>query len=372
MDGLIYLSVVFEGAIILACLIFIALLVSTKLLPAKVNKNGVMLFLTLLFISLFYLLINMQWFEIAKPLIWLFVPSTITLSLFFYRFNSIWLNHSLSADRILTLIPVFIFLLAVVLETLNYFYPTSISVQSARIEFTERTLRFLFPLYSGVLIALNYYKIKFAERNNKEQYADRQLVNLNWSIVSLGFFTLFYLGMIFSELTTPFISELVFNISILTLTLYLGYYQIKVIARYLRGTKEPQEAIDQALERPKSEPEDEKLNGLFNELDTIINDEQLYLKTDLTIHELGVRMELNSKYLSQAINHQGDLNFNKYINQKRIDHARQLIHDENYQNYSLEGIATESGFRSKSTFNTTFKSLVGCTPSDFKKRGLNE
>ena len=45
--------------------------------------------------------------------------------------------------------------------------------------------------------------------------------------------------------------------------------------------------------------------------------------------------------------------------------------DDDYKNYSLEGIAQESGFKSKSTFNTLFKKMNGITPSEYRKKGLS-
>jgi AraC-like DNA-binding protein len=309
-----------------------------------------------------------HWFQIATPLVWLFVPSTITLGLFFYRFNTIWLNKRIHIDRFLWIVPVLVLLVAVAIEISHVALPENLSIQSWRISFTEKTLRFLFPLFSGLLIILNFYKIRIAEKANRDAYTQRYLVNLNWCKLSLAFYTLFYFGVIISELSGPFVSEIIFNVSIFTLTFYLGYYQIKIIAQYLEDTKVIyNNASSESSQKPKSKFSSSELNDIFQKVEELITTEHLYLKPDLTIHELGIRLELNSKYLSQAINNQEDLNFNKYINKKRIAHAQELILDKSYKKYSIEGIAQESGFRSKSTFNTTFKSLVGLTPSEFKK-----
>ena len=372
MDKFLFTSVVFEVAIILACLIFTVLLISTKILTKRVSRNGVMLFLNILFIAGFYLLINMQWFEIAKPLIWLFVPATISISLFFYRFNTLWMKYQMKLDRFLGIVPIGILVIALALELLNYIVEDE-TAQLLRFSFTENTLRYLFTLYAGLLIGLNFYKIHLAERKNRQTYSEHHLVNLNWSRISLVFYFLFYAGMILSELSAPLISELIFNVSILMLTLYLGYYQIKVIARYLSSTNQPIGSVKiNPIQSPNALPDVDKLTVLFERIDSLIHDEKLHLKTDLTIHELGVRLKMNSKYLSQAINHQDGLNFNKYINQKRIEQSKVLLFDDNYNKYSLEGIAQESGFRSKSTFNTTFKSITGVTPSEYRKKGSQD
>ena len=282
------------------------------------------------------------------------------------------MNHNLKIDRFIGIVPIIILLIAIILEVLIYSNTKNESLQQLRISFTENSLRFMFTIYGGLLIALNFFKIQFSERKNRETYSEYHMANLNWSRVSLLFYFLFYIGMIISELSTSFISELIFNISILALTLYLGYYQIKVISRYLLSSNQSIEQEKAKALIPSSATLDEdKLSSLFQKLDSIVDDEKLYLKTDLTIHELGVRFNLNSKYLSQAINRQDDLNFNKFINQKRIEHSKVLLLDDRYSKFSIEGIAQESGFRSKSTFNTTFKLETGITPSEFRKKATN-
>ena len=368
MDKIHYVSVIFEVAIALACSIFIVLLLVTRILPKQVTRFGVLLFLNLCFIALFYLLINMGWTTLAIPLLWLFVPSTITVGLFFYRFNTKWLEYEFKIDKYLNLAPILILIIAATIETLNYTSPEIELIHSIRVGFTRYTLSLLFPLYSGILIVLNFLKLRRAEKLNQEVYASNDIVNLNWSRISLGFYLIFYIGLILSELVNPFVSELIFNISILTLVMYLGYYQINTISRYLNLTQNRIKNSNVDISsKEKRLVNDSKSNELFTSLNNLVESEKLYLKFDISIHELGERLDLNSKYLSQAINSQDGLNFNRFINSKRIRHASELIQNEKYNNYSLEGISKESGFRSKSTFNTTFKGIMGCTPSEYKK-----
>lgn len=367
MESIYYVSVIFEVAIALACAIFIVLLLVTRILPKQVTRYGVLLFLNLSFIALFYLLINIDWITVAIPLLWLFVPSTITVGLFFYHFNTKWLEHKFTVDKYLSVLPIVILTAAATIETLNYTSPNNETISTIRIGFTTYTLSLLFPLYSGLLILLNFFKLQKAEKLNRKAYATNHLVNLNWSRISLGFYLIFYLGIILSELVNPVISEIIFNISILMLVMYLGYYQINVISRYLNITQDHIHNRNKEEVQEKTRVDDSKSNELFTAIDDLVESEKLYLKFDVSIHELGERLEMNSKYLSQAINSRDGLNFNRFINAKRIRYASNLIRDEEYHNYSFEGIAKESGFRSKSTFNTTFKGIMGCTPSEYKK-----
>ena len=123
MEGIYIVSAVFESAIILACVIFSVLLIVTRLLPDRVARNGILLFINIAFIAIFYLFINVGWTHIAIPIVWLFVPASITIGLFFYRFNTVWLNQEMKVDRILLFIPALVLLGAGILEILNYAYP---------------------------------------------------------------------------------------------------------------------------------------------------------------------------------------------------------------------------------------------------------
>lgn len=61
-------------------------------------------------------------------------------------------------------------------------------------------------------------------------------------------------------------------------------------------------------------------------------------------------------------------NFNEYINTFRL-HAFKIIalHPAN-QHITLLGLAYESGFNSKTVFNTCFKKMEGLTPSAWVRR----
>lgn len=373
MTDILYFSVGVEAVIIFSCLIFIFLLMATEILPGKVFRFGLLLFLNLLFIALFYLFINLNWVNLALPLIWLFVPSIITVGLFFYRFNTDWLGVRSPVDRYMNLIPWVILISAGSLEILNLLIPKDPGILDFRVMYTESVMLYIFPLYNGAMIIMNWIKLKKAERINRDSFSSDEVVNLNWSRISLLFFGLFYVGMILSEIVDETVSEVLFNSTLLLLTLYLGYFQIKTIARYVKITQirknetDPETVSEREIVR-ENEQDTARLNKLFSELNELIDAERLYLKEDLTLYELGQRMALNPKYLSQAINFQDDLNFNKFINQKRIRHAAEMIRNTSYDGLSLEGIAMESGFRSKSTFNTAFKTEMGCTPSEYKKR----
>jgi AraC-like DNA-binding protein len=50
-----------------------------------------------------------------------------------------------------------------------------------------------------------------------------------------------------------------------------------------------------------------------------------------------------------------------------VDEAKRLLLDPSYNRFNIQGIAFESGFKSKATFYAVFKQIVGMTPKQYKQ-----
>ena len=81
-------------------------------------------------------------------------------------------------------------------------------------------------------------------------------------------------------------------------------------------------------------------------------------------------MGVNQTHVSRVINEGFEKNFFDYVNGYRVREFIDLASSEEYANYTLLGIAFEVGFRTKSTFNKSFKKETGRTPREYlKKKG---
>jgi AraC-like DNA-binding protein len=112
---------------------------------------------------------------------------------------------------------------------------------------------------------------------------------------------------------------------------------------------------------------DEKLVEVKSQVHELIIKEELYLDTDLNLGKLAHKLDITSHQLSYVINNGFNQNFYSFINKFRVEKAKNLLADKELNKYSIIGIAFESGFNSKTSFNTTFKKITGQTPSEFKK-----
>jgi AraC-like DNA-binding protein len=107
--------------------------------------------------------------------------------------------------------------------------------------------------------------------------------------------------------------------------------------------------------------------SLIKQLEDLDNNTELLCTQDLSIDKLARLFNTNQKYLSQIINEAYQCNFNNFINEKRIKESCRLFMNRDYDNYTIEAIATEVGFTNKATFNRAFKKFTQLTPSTFKK-----
>jgi TolB-like protein/AraC-like DNA-binding protein len=105
-------------------------------------------------------------------------------------------------------------------------------------------------------------------------------------------------------------------------------------------------------------------------IQTYVESERPYLNPSLTLRSLAEQVEIHPNQLSWLLNESIGKNFNEYINKKRIEHFKQIVLDPGNSHISLIGLAYESGFNSKTVFNTAFKKEVGLTPKEFQKSQL--
>jgi len=103
----------------------------------------------------------------------------------------------------------------------------------------------------------------------------------------------------------------------------------------------------------------------FKQLSECMIKQKPYLINDLTLAELAEIVCINSRALSKLINENAGTNFYDYINTYRLNEFKTRISQD--QKSRILDLAFDSGFNSKTTFNSIFKSHTGMTPSQFRK-----
>lgn len=95
--------------------------------------------------------------------------------------------------------------------------------------------------------------------------------------------------------------------------------------------------------------------------------EQYYLESDLSLQSLADQVNISPHHLSQILNEKLNKSFYDYVNEQRVEYARQLLLREPHR--PIVEIAFQSGYNNKNSFYNAFKRHAGTTPSDYRRSG---
>ena len=112
-------------------------------------------------------------------------------------------------------------------------------------------------------------------------------------------------------------------------------------------------------------------NEILEQVETYMLEETAYLDPELSLKNLSMSLHIQEKYISEVINKLKGTNFSEFVNFYRISHAKDLLKNPENKDKTMLYILFESGFNSKTTFNTRFKQIVGCTPLEYKNKLKN-
>jgi putative ABC transport system permease protein len=87
---------------------------------------------------------------------------------------------------------------------------------------------------------------------------------------------------------------------------------------------------------------------------------------ELSLASLAEKLDIHTHELSRIINTAIKKNFYDFVNEYRVRDVILKMQDPAYDHITLLGIAFESGFNSKSTFNRIFKQTTGKSPVEYK------
>jgi AraC-like DNA-binding protein len=116
----------------------------------------------------------------------------------------------------------------------------------------------------------------------------------------------------------------------------------------------------------------DKLNDLVTRTLSAMEQERMYLQTELTLQDIADHLGVPLYQASEVINEGLKKTFYNLVNGYRVEEAKRLLVDPKRKNNKILAIAFDSGFNSKTTFNTVFKKFTGFTPTEFKDQHADE
>ncbi|ARV14913.1 helix-turn-helix domain-containing protein [Polaribacter sp. SA4-12] len=351
------------------------------ILFSKNRKEKSMLFINLLVLTIS--LNNIQSWILAKDffieyffLDYVHIPWHFLIAPFFYMFLIYYLEIEKRSKNLLKIIlPVFIIIISIRIGFVSFLSDKNTS-----------DIAYLFEKYTSIeeifslIVSLIIFVYSFQILSKKEQLFTKILSfdNLKWiyTFFKLGLLTYIFWIIALAITVALDFKEFIYSyypLRVLTTVLiyWIGYQAILQL-RLLKERKDLRKQLNfqHVIKETTSKNEEEKdadKKLLFDKIHSLIEEKKLFIEPKLNADYLANELDISSSKLSSIIKLFSDKNFNDYINEFRIELAKELLIHKDYINYTITSIGLESGFNSKSSFYATFKKHTGLTPTEYQK-----
>jgi len=226
-------------------------------------------------------------------------------------------------------------------------------------------------------------------RKHRKQLKDRfsyfsENNELNWLYALTSIFALTYIIYIALGTYNMYLKEQFFDVSYISdvcLTLlafvisYFGIkqpYLFKVVPETKKDLSEVgktikvEEKTENKEKYKNSNLSEEQKNEYISHIYAFMKTEKPYLNAELTVQDLAKQLNISRHHLTEILNNDIGKNFFTFVNQYRVDEVKRRLLHPKFEHLTIVAIAFESGFNSKSTFNSIFKQNTGKTPSQWK------
>ncbi|WP_170124474.1 helix-turn-helix domain-containing protein [Gelidibacter algens] len=243
--------------------------------------------------------------------------------------------------------------------------------------------------YFFVYILLTYKLLRKVKASLKNHYSHIDEGNLTWfEFLLIGIAIIITADSLFSiyELYYPIVPWNIGTIiafMFVILYVYLGYkgiFQSRILLPEFLNEVTLENHVISNDKQIKNQEHGRQLDGLSQDeieelkikLDNLLNKKKLFLNDSLSLTDLADAIGIGNKKLSELLNQHLNISFYNLINDYRIEEVKHRMNSEENDKLTLLGIAFESGFQSKASFNRVFKSKTGMSPSMYKYSILKE
>lgn len=306
--------------------------------------------------------IGFHWVEYV-PLSWtLLIPFTLQ----FFVIYLIDPSHKLKKAEWLLLAP-FAFQLTfkVIFFALFQLDSEILKTQESSYRLLTHGMEVIAILWCLYVILNSSRMIRKHELNLKENFSElkgRTLLWLDYTLKATAIlWVLWAISFIYNIMVEPLNYLSYFNwIGMATIIYWIAYSVIVKRTVFEIPAAKGHETADSKSQLPS------KADEYYQIIRHLMEEEKLFLTPELNMDMLSDKVGISSGYISSILNKVEGKNFFDFINNYRVAEVKAKIADPSFSHLSLLGMAYDSGFTSKSTFNAVFKKSTGMTPSAYK------
>jgi len=206
------------------------------------------------------------------------------------------------------------------------------------------------------------------------------VITLNWlKILSISFYVAFLVLFILGGVNMigdfiPFDPYFVVFGFITIFSFVYSFYGIKQPVIFGEEVKLSVEEKKETEKYVKSGLKNKQAETYLLKLVSLVETRKPYLDRNLSIQDLSDMTGIPRHHITQVLNEKHKKNFFTFINEYRVKEVIARFSDPKNNNFTILGIAYDSGFNSKTSFNFIFKSQTGMTPSEYREKatGIKE
>lgn len=151
----------------------------------------------------------------------------------------------------------------------------------------------------------------------------------------------------------------------IVLIIYTISFRVMRQSLFLQTEQASSERVGKKYEKSSLTPEIQAQT--LQKLESLMQTEKPYLQADFSLPTLAQKLQVSVHHLSQILNEEMGQTFFEFTAQYRIKEAQILLRAPETTYLKMEEIAERVGYNSKSSFNTSFKKIVGQTPSEWRR-----
>lgn len=231
---------------------------------------------------------------------------------------------------------------------------------------TSQYCAFVFTVMAFIISIAETYRYKKLVQNELTDFGMLQ-INWLWQFIFILFPIIllwgFELGRIISGGTGP--SDFL-SITWIFVFIFLYFFSFKAFRNpnlFEHVSKSIQKEIIVRNQRKENHPcTEENSRRIISEMESL----QFYLNEELTLHSFAKGINMSSRLISSCINKSMGHNFNEWVNNYRVEKALEMIKSDQNNTLSIEGIGSDSGFKSRSAMYAAFKKKLGHSPGFYR------
>ena len=224
----------------------------------------------------------------------------------------------------------------------------------------------LAAVYGVWCAAWTLHELPLYHRRLKEEYSYDEDINLHWLRGVMAMFFLILMIWVASNVWPSPFADILYMASSLVGWAVVCYFINKqeTVLREVFASTDSQPQAGQAATATTHIADEETFAALRQRISNCFDEQKVYLDPKLRLSELAAKLGTNRTYLSQFFNQSCDKSFYEYVNNYRVRHAMELLRTTDY---TLEVVASMSGFNSMSTFRRAFTMMNGCSPMQYRE-----